>query len=148
MTLAGGGSLARWSGGLVVWGSSTMHKFSDQNYYTVLGVLSTATRDQIRTAYRRLVQTAHPDRGGDPALFALISEAWEVLGNESQREYYDADRKLQARAARRYTARIDRDPMTGNWSTMTEPAEARAASPEPDDGLSPGQRWKQNKRRL
>ena len=35
MTLAGGGSLARWSGGSVMRGSVTMRKISDQNYYTV-----------------------------------------------------------------------------------------------------------------
>jgi curved DNA-binding protein CbpA len=130
-----------------------MRRFSDTNYYAVLGVLSTASRDEIRTAYRVLVRSAHPDTGGDPDQFALIAEAWEVLGNENQRAHYDADRKLAARAARRYTARIDRDPETGSWSTQTKDKFASADDPppapaEPDDGLTPGQRWKQNKRRL
>ena len=132
-----------------------MRRFSDVNYYQVLGVLTTATRDQIRTAYRVKVRSAHPDHGGDPEQFAMIAEAWEVLGSESEREHYDADRRLKARASRRYTARIDRDPVTGNWSTEGAPSRDDASSGRPasatstaDDGLTPGQRWKQNKRRL
>ncbi len=128
-----------------------MRRFSDVNYYTVLGVTTSASRDQIRTAYRVKVRTAHPDAGGDPDEFAKIAEAWEVLGNESEREHYDADRRLKARASRRYTARIDRDPSTGSWSTARDPfadTDPPPAPPEPDDGLTPGQRWKQNKRRL
>jgi curved DNA-binding protein CbpA len=127
-----------------------MRRFSDVNYYTVLGVTSTASRDQIRAAYRVKVRTAHPDAGGDPHEFAMIAEAWEVLGNDSEREHYDADRRLQARASRRYTARIDRDPTTGNWSTARDPASGAEPAPpvDPDDGLTPGQRWKKNKRRL
>lgn len=132
-----------------------MRRFSDVNYYAVLGVVSTASRDQIRTAYRVKVRSAHPDHGGDPEQFAMIAEAWEVLGSASEREHYDADRRLKARASRRYTARIDRDPVTGSWSTEGAPAPQDAASAQPaaapstpDDGLTPGQRWKQNKRRL
>lgn len=130
-----------------------IRRFGDVNYYQVLGVLSTATRDQIRTAYRVKVRSAHPDLGGDPEMFAQIAEAWEVLGNQSDREHYDADRRLKARASRRYTARIDRDPMTGNWSTESAPSPPEAAATRPvtssaDDGLTDGQRWKKNKRRL
>lgn len=134
-----------------------MRRFSDVNYYQVLGVVSTASRDQIRTAYRVKVRSAHPDAGGDPEQFAMIAEAWEVLGSESEREHYDADRRLKARASRRYTARIDRDPVTGSWSTEGAPkpedvaaarAAASAAASNEDDGLTPGQRWKKNKRRL
>jgi curved DNA-binding protein CbpA len=125
-----------------------MRKFADVNYYAVLGVTATASRDEIRSAYRLRVRDAHPDRGGDPDQFALIAEAWEVLGNDAEREYYDADRKLQARASRRYTARIDRDPRTGNWSTARDDDAPPTTMADVDDGLTPGQRWKQNKRRL
>ena len=130
-----------------------MRQFSEVNYYSVLGVLSTASREEIRLAYRVRVRESHPDHGGDSDQFALVAEAWEVLGNASEREHYDADRRLKARASRRYTARIDRDPRTGSWSTTREgddpPEEEPAAPPAPpDDGLTPGQRWKLNKRRL
>lgn len=130
-----------------------MRRFSETNYYAVLDVTSSATRDEIRASYRLKVRDAHPDHGGDQETFALISEAWEVLGNQSEREHYDADRRLKARAARRYTARIDRDPTTGSWATEgvvrpgdPEPPPAPAA--KPDDGLTDAQRWMRDKRRI
>jgi curved DNA-binding protein CbpA len=135
-----------------------MRRFTDVDYYAVLDVRSSATRDEIRTSYRLKVRDAHPDHGGDQEHFALISEAWEVLGNASEREYYDADRRLKARASRRYTARIDRDPMTGSWSTEgvvreAEPEAEPEPEPEPepvrpDDGLTDAQRWMRDKRRI
>lgn len=124
-----------------------MRKFSEVNYYGVLGVASSASRDEIRSAYRVCVRTAHPDVGGDPSTFAMIAEAWDVLSNESEREHYDADRKLRARASRRYTARIDRDPATGSWSTTDAP-DPTARSTADDSGATDAQRWMKNKRRL
>jgi curved DNA-binding protein CbpA len=134
-----------------------MRRFTDVDYYAVLDVRSSATRDEIRASYRLKVRDAHPDRGGDQQDFALISEAWEVLGNASEREHYDADRRLKARASRRYTARIDRDPTTGSWATEgvvreaepeAEPEPEPAAPSRPDDGLTDAQRWMRDKRRI
>jgi curved DNA-binding protein CbpA len=133
-----------------------MRRFTDVDYYAVLDDKSSATRDEIRASYRLKVRDAHPDHGGDQEHFALISEAWEVLGNASEREYYDADRRLKARASRRYTARIDRDPMTGSWATegvVREPEAEAEPEPErepvrPDDGLTDAQRWMRDKRRI
>lgn len=133
-----------------------MRRFSETNYYAVLDVTSSATRDEIRASYRLKVRDAHPDHGGDQETFALISEAWEVLGNQSEREHYDADRRLKARAARRYTARIDRDPATGSWATegvvrpdaAPEPEPPTAPAAKPDDGLTDAQRWMRDKRRI
>ena len=35
----------------------------------VLGISPGASADEVRTAYRRLIRTSHPDRsGGDPAI--------------------------------------------------------------------------------
>lgn len=42
-----------------------------------LGVKATATKDEIKARYRVLAKENHPDRGGDPAKFAKISEAYE-----------------------------------------------------------------------
>src|SRR4051794_24317639 len=132
-----------------------MRRTTDVDYYAVLDVKSSATRDEIRTSYRLKVREAHPDHGGDQETFALISQAWEVLGNESEREYYDAARRLKPRAARRYAPKIDRDPSTGSWAT--EGVERPAPEPEPepppppakpDDGLTDAQRWMRDKRRI
>ncbi|MCW5940586.1 MAG: J domain-containing protein [Fimbriimonadaceae bacterium] len=67
-------------------------------HYRTLGVESTATGPEIRTAYRRLVLKHHPDRTHDPrstALFVQIQEAYEVLGNPQKRRDYD--RSLESR---------------------------------------------------
>lgn len=60
-----------------------------KSHYDVLGVAIDATFDQIREAYRRLVKTHHPDRGGDPEEFVLISEAYTVLKDPETRKEYD-----------------------------------------------------------
>lgn len=58
-------------------------------HYQVLGVTSTATEREIKIAYRKAARMSHPDRGGDPAEFRKVTEAFEVLGNPAQRLIYD-----------------------------------------------------------
>jgi curved DNA-binding protein CbpA len=121
-----------------------MRRFTNVNYYAVLGVTSDATREQIRSAYRVKVRTAHPDTGGDHELFAQIAEAWEVLGNPDEREVYDADRKLRGRTARPYATRLTRDDVT---SSATHGSSAGRAAPA-DAAASSREQWMKNKRRL
>jgi curved DNA-binding protein CbpA len=45
----------------------------------VLGVTATATRAEILSEYRRLMQTVHPDRGGTNYLASRVNEARDVL---------------------------------------------------------------------
>jgi curved DNA-binding protein CbpA len=117
-----------------------VRRFENVNYYAILGVTSRASKDEIKAAYRELARKTHPDAGGDPERFAQVAEAWEVLGDDEQRELYDAERSLMARAARPYT-RIVRDP---------EPAGSSPSTATTGDGppLSDSQRWMQNKRRF
>lgn len=42
-----------------------------------LGVKAYATKDEIKARYRTLAKENHPDRGGDAAKFAKITEAYE-----------------------------------------------------------------------
>ncbi len=48
----------------------------------ILGLDSTATRDDIISAHRRLMQKFHPDRGGSNYLAAQINRAKQILLNE------------------------------------------------------------------
>jgi curved DNA-binding protein CbpA len=131
-----------------------MRHFNDVNYYAVLGVPRSASRDQIKVAYRVAVRSAHPDAGGDHHAFALLAEAWEVLGDDDARGHYDADRRIAARASRPYMTRLVRDdaPGPGPGPSPAEADAARSAAAHrqasPPDGVSDAQRWLRNKRRF
>ncbi len=60
-----------------------------EDYYKILGVSKSASKDEIKKAYRKLAHKHHPDKGGDEKTFKKISEAYQVLSNESKREQYD-----------------------------------------------------------
>ena len=57
--------------------------------YSLLGVSRDADTSQIRTAYKQLAKEHHPDKGGDPEKFKEISQAHEVLCDDSRRKMYD-----------------------------------------------------------
>lgn len=57
--------------------------------YDVLGVGRAARPAEIKLAYRRKVQTAHPDRGGDPAVFILVVRAFGLLSDPDARRLFD-----------------------------------------------------------
>jgi hypothetical protein len=58
--------------------SATGQMTTDQAY-KVLGVETNASRQQIISAHRRLIQKAHPDHGGSDELAAQINQARDVL---------------------------------------------------------------------
>lgn len=63
-----------------------------RDYYDVLGVGRTASADEIKTAYRKLVRKYHPDanKAADAAdRFKEATEAYDVLSDAEKRKKYD-----------------------------------------------------------
>lgn len=61
-------------------------------YYEVLGVNPRSNIEEIKTKYRDLAKFWHPDvnqEEGAMEKFQLISEAWNILGDEKERLNYD-----------------------------------------------------------
>ena len=60
-----------------------------EDLYAVLGVARDANEGDISKAYKGLARSHHPDKGGDVEKFKQIQQAYEVLGEQKSREYYD-----------------------------------------------------------
>ncbi len=63
------------------------------DYYKILGVKRSASRSEVRSAYRKLARVRHPDvNGGSESAareFDLLSKAYRVLIDPQERAYYD-----------------------------------------------------------
>lgn len=59
------------------------------DYYATLGIVKTATPDEIKKAYRKLASQHHPDKGGDTAMFQKVEEAYRTLSDPEKRQQYD-----------------------------------------------------------
>ncbi len=64
-----------------------------RDYYELLGVQRDASADDIKKAYRKMAMKYHPDRnaGDEQAaeMFKEVSEAYEVLSDQTKRQRYD-----------------------------------------------------------
>ena len=61
-----------------------------KDYYEILGVQKTATKDEVKKAFRKLASKYHPDKKtGDEAKFKEISEAYSTLSDDKKRAEYD-----------------------------------------------------------
>ena len=65
---------------------------SKRDYYEVLGVSRTASKDEIKSAYRQLAKKYHPDINKEKdaeAKFKEVQEAYDVLFDDQKRSTYD-----------------------------------------------------------
>jgi molecular chaperone DnaJ len=63
-----------------------------RDYYEVLGISKSASKDEVKKAYRKLAKEFHPDRNKSPdaeAKFKEVQEAYDILSDEQKRTSYD-----------------------------------------------------------
>ncbi|WP_168583133.1 DnaJ C-terminal domain-containing protein [Gephyromycinifex aptenodytis] len=76
----------------------------EKDFYAVLGVSPDADAKEIKSKYRKLARTYHPDsKPGDAAAekrFKEIGEAYAVLSDAEERKQYDAVRAMSRGGAR------------------------------------------------
>jgi hypothetical protein len=103
----------------------------NRDYYTLLGIATHATEDEVRQAYRRTVREVHPDLNPDRAAWAteqlqLINEAYTVLSDAALREEYD---RLRWPHIPHQPTRREHD---AQWGSTPRPRGTRTAPPSYD----------------
>jgi hypothetical protein len=94
--------------------------------YEVLGVPSSATEDELRRAYRRLLRETHPDTGGESGRFIAVQHAWSLIGTPEARALYDRGRPSPGLTDR------------ATWAPPSRPDTARAGHPSARSYGHPG----------
>ncbi|MHA7306730.1 J domain-containing protein [Arthrobacter sp. TMN-49] len=97
-------------------------------HYQVLGLAPTATERDVKIAYRKAARITHPDRGGDPALFRQVTEAYEVLVDPVRRQTYDKSYASPGTAGRRATRSYGAPNRGGSTAHPSAPGDGRSSS--------------------
>jgi hypothetical protein len=107
------------------------------DFYDLLGVAPTATPEQIKSAYRALSKTAHPDAGGNSGMFRLLQQAHQTLSDPAKRAQYDRSQTAQTPPPppppRPDPPRPDPGPASDLWGDQSGPS-ARGPRYDPRTG--------------
>jgi molecular chaperone DnaJ len=61
-----------------------------KDYYEILGVQKSASKDELKKAYHKLAHKYHPDKNkGDDKKFKEVNEAYQTLSDDQKRAQYD-----------------------------------------------------------
>lgn len=63
-----------------------------RDFYEILGVTKSATKEELKKAYRKMALKYHPDRNKEAdaeSKFKEVNEAYEILSNDQKRASYD-----------------------------------------------------------
>lgn len=61
-----------------------------KDYYQILGINKSASKDEIKKAFHKLAHAHHPDKnGGDDKKFKEVNEAYQTLSDDTKRSQYD-----------------------------------------------------------
>lgn len=65
----------------------------NRDFYKILGVTKSATKNEVKKAYRNMAKSMHPDKNKDDPnasdKFSDLSAAYEILSDDEKRKLYD-----------------------------------------------------------
>jgi molecular chaperone DnaJ len=97
----------------------------NKDYYNILGVSKENDANQIKKTFYKLSFTHHPDKGGDAVIFNEITEAYNVLMDESRIEYdlksrfgnnYDETKELLSYDYENPSVGYDNEKLEKDWN--------------------------------